>query len=200
MRKALLLAGAALLGFGGAAVAQQMPPDTGVPTEEAPPNASGMDSTAPQTPTDPGMPADAGAGAQAPTDAGTAAQTPTDAGTAAQAPAGAADPAASGMAATPSAGAADPARMAAAQQTVQSGWATYDPENKGSLTPLEFGKWVMAAQGNDMSAQVDKTRTSKARNLPAIKVLNATSTAFSKADTNRDRVISRDELTAFLSA
>jgi penicillin V acylase-like amidase (Ntn superfamily) len=88
----------------------------------------------------------------------------------------------------------------AVSPTVQADWAKYDTGNKGSLTPLEFGKWVLAASGNDMSAQVEKTRQSKAKGLPAVKVLNATATQFSKADTDKDRTISPAELTAFLGA
>jgi penicillin V acylase-like amidase (Ntn superfamily) len=83
---------------------------------------------------------------------------------------------------------------------VQADWAKYDKGNKGSLTPLEFGTWVLATSGQDMSAQVEKTKTGKQANLPAVKVLNATAAEFSKADKDRNRTISPDELTAYLSA
>ena len=83
---------------------------------------------------------------------------------------------------------------------VQSKWATYDTKNSGKLTPLEFGEWVMAAKGNDVSKAVEKTKASKASNLAATKVLNATGSAFAKADTNKDGGVSPDELAAFLSA
>ena len=92
------------------------------------------------------------------------------------------------------------AEGATASANVQADWAKYDPENKGSLTPLQFGKWIMASRGQDMSAQVDKTVHSKAADLPAVKVLNATATEFSKADTDKDHKVSQAELTAYLSA
>ena len=79
-------------------------------------------------------------------------------------------------------------------------WAKYDEGNKGKLTPLEFGNWVMAAKGQDMTAQVEKTKSSKKANLPAIKVLNETASDFAKADTDKDRAISPNELAVFLSA
>jgi hypothetical protein len=47
---------------------------------------------------------------------------------------------------------------------------------------------------------VEKTKTGKQANLPAVKVLNATAAEFSKADKDRNRTISPDELTAYLSA
>lgn len=169
MKNSILLAGAAMLAFGGAAMAQETMPAT--------------------TPDPAAAPAEASAPADATTTDGAATSA---APTAATTPA----PAQTAAATTP---AADPARVQAVQQTVQSGWATYDKDNKGALTPLEFGKWVMAAQGQDMSAQVDRTRQSRAANLPAVKVLNATAAAFSKADANHDRAIQPDELTTFLA-
>lgn len=205
MKSSLLLAGAAMIGLSGAAHAQMsgVPAGSGEPASTAgSPATSEPTGAAPATPSDAAAPADAPSPASD-TAASSAATQPTDAATAAQTPSDA--PAAPGAApaqqatAVP-ATAADPAKSAAAQQTVQAGWATYDKGNKGSLTPLEFGTWVMAAGGQDMTAQVDKTRTGKAKNLPAVKVLNATAEAFSKADANKDRAISPDELTAFLSA
>jgi len=181
MKKTMLLAATAMLALGGTAVAQEAP---------SAPNASPPSSATPpaDTPT---------ASEAAPADPAAASDT-TAAPTTATTPA----PSASGPMATnstPATPAADPARVQAAQQTVQSGWATYDTGNKGALTPLEFGKWVMAAQGQDLSAQVDRTRQSRAANLPAVRVLNATAAAFSKADTNKDRAIQPDELTNFLA-
>src|SRR3546814_20178950 len=73
-------------------------------------------------------------------------------------------------------------------------WATFDKDSKGYLTPLEFGNWVMAKQGNDMSAEVEKTKSSKRANIHAVKVLNATGTMFLQADTNGDRRSTTDEL------
>src|SRR3546814_7619509 len=86
-----------------------------------------------------------------------------------------------------------PGMSAEAAQT-PADWATFDKDSKGYLTPLEFGNWVMAKQGNDMSAEVEKTKSSKRANIPAVKVLNANGTMFLKADTNGDRRITPDEL------
>jgi len=104
-------------------------------------------------------------------------------------------------AAAPAAAPASPdaARLHAAQEIVRADWARYDKDGTGYLTPLEFGTWVMAAAGQNMTAQVERTARGKAARLPAIKVLNATSAAFFKADTNHDNRISREELTAFLA-
>ena len=102
-----------------------------------------------------------------------------------------------------------PAQMASASSAVPSAdatakvnadWAKYDEGNKGKLTPLEFGTWLMAAKGQDVTAQVEKSKTSKRSNLPAIKVLNATAADFSKADADKDRSISPAELATYLSA
>ena len=100
------------------------------------------------------------------------------------------------MPSAPAAGTAS----ADATAKVTADWAKYDQGNKGKLTPLEFGTWTMAAKGQDVTAQVEKSKTSKRSNLPAIKVLNATAADFSKADTDHDRMISPNELAVFLSA
>lgn len=176
MKKTILLAGAALLALGGTAIAQDNPAAPGTdPMQQTQPPAA--EAPAPDAGAAPTAPAPADASTTAPTTATEgAAATTTDASTA-------------GTTATGSASA-----------NVQADWAKYDPENKGSLTPLQFGKWIMASRGQDMSAQVDKTVHSKAADLPAVKVLNATATEFSKADTDKDRKISPAELTAYLSA
>jgi hypothetical protein len=143
---------------------------------------------------------DAASAAAAPaTDAASAAAAPaTDAATAAAAPS--AQP---GVADTQSAmsttAPVDPAKAQAADQMIAQNWSKYDKANTGQLTPLEFGTWVLAAQGNDMSTQVEKSRQSKAGNLPATKVLNATAAEFSKADTNKDQKVSQDELKVYLA-
>lgn len=115
---------------------------------------------------------------------------------------GAASPEAT-MPATPSPEAAAPAPASpeAAGQTMSpaaaqtpADWAKFDKGGKGYLDALEFGNWMMAKQGQDMSTQVNKSKSSKAANLPAVKVLNATGSAFLKADANGDRRITPDEL------
>src|SRR3546814_15297958 len=77
-------------------------------------------------------------------------------------------------------------------------WAKFDNGGKGYLNPLEFGNWLMAKQGTDMTAEVERTKTSKRADLPAIKVLNATSSQFLKADTNGDRHVTPDELASYV--
>ena len=72
-------------------------------------------------------------------------------------------------------------------EAVRGEWGKYDRDNKGVLTPLEFGAWVMAANGRSADA------------MPPAQVLNATSGFFNKADTNRDHMISPEELTSFLA-
>ena len=101
--------------------------------------------------------------------------------------------------ATPAMPAGDPEKVLAARQVVQEGWAKYDKGNKGALTPLEFGTWVMAAQGQDVNARTT-ARGGKVSRPSAARVLNATAAAFAKADANHDHLISPDELTAFLGA
>ncbi|MBU3076541.1 hypothetical protein [Sphingomonas quercus] len=70
---------------------------------------------------------------------------------------------------------------------VRAQWGKYDRENKGALTPLEFGAWVMAANGRS------------ADGMPPAQVLNATAGFFGKADANGDHVITPQELTSFLA-
>jgi hypothetical protein len=123
--------------------------------------------------------------ATAPADTGTAAPTTATEGAASSTTA--AD-------ATASAGAAG------ASAAVQADWAKYDKENAGYLTPLQFGNWVLASRGQDMTAKVEKTRQSKAANLPAVKVLNATGSEFVKADTDHDHRVTPAELTTYLGA
>ena len=78
-------------------------------------------------------------------------------------------------------------------------WAKYDKGGKGYLTALEFGTWAMAKQGNDVGDVVEKTKTSKKSDLPAVKVLNATGSMFLKADKNGDRHITPDELAGYVA-
>lgn len=81
---------------------------------------------------------------------------------------------------------------------IQRQWGSYDSDGNGSLTPLEFGKWMMEANGQGaMNARVDATRTGRQSNLPAINVLNMTAGALARADTNGDWMVSREELMAY---
>ena len=196
MNKLMLLGGAALLALAGTAVAQS----TG--SEPAPDAA-----TASPPPTESSAPADSGAPTPAAPDAAAPAPAPVAQSTAPAANAAATNPAAPAAAsadnATPAAAAAPaaaPTATADAAAKVNADWAKYDEGNKGKLTALEFGTWVLAAKGQDVTAQVEKTKTSKKADLPAVKVLNATAADFAKADTDKDRAISPNELAVFLSA
>ena len=198
MKQTIFLAGAAVLALGGAAIAQEYPPAapaTNDPMQQTQPPAAEAplpDAPAPPT-TEPTTPAPTTA---APADTGTT--VPTTATEGAAAPPTTTD--APATTTTTDDSAAGTTATGTASATVQADWAKYDPENTGSLTPLQFGKWILASRGQDMSAQVDKTVHSKAADLPAVKVLNATAAEFSKADTDKDHKISQAELTAYLSA
>ncbi|MFS0736537.1 hypothetical protein ABC347_05760 [Sphingomonas sp. 1P06PA] len=204
MTKFAALAGVAMLALGGTAIAQDMaqPADPAAPadaTTAAPATdmAPAADATTPSTATEPTP--------SATTTADSMTTQPATSAPAATADA-AAIPAEPGMAPAATASAApapgaEGTKVASADATakVQSGWATYDKGNKGSLTALEFGTWIMAANGQDMTAQVEKSKAGKQANLPAVKVLNATATEFSKADADKSKTISPEELATYLS-
>ena len=113
--------------------------------------------------------------------------------------AAAAAAAAAGAAGPPPPAAADAPVAAAPAADIQAQWAQYDKDSKGYLTPLEFGTWVLARQGQDLTATVEKTRTSKKAGLPAVKVLNATASEFSKADGDHNNQVSPQELANYLA-
>lgn len=150
---------------------------SGMAYAQTPATEPAPDAAAPAAAAEPAAPAEAAAPAPA----------------VAQTTAPAADAAATTPAAAPVAASAD------ATAKVNADWAKYDAGNKGKLTALEFGTWVLAAKGQD-TATVEKTKTSKKADLPAVKVLNATSSDFAKADTDKDKMISPTELATFLSA
>jgi hypothetical protein len=200
MNRLIALAGATMLATAGAAIAQDMPASQGS-APSAPAAASDPAST--PAPPDATVAPDATAAAPAPTtdqSASTPAPT-TDQSASTPAPTtdqSASMPAPAGTATADATAPSAPNPSVVAE--VQSKWATYDTANKGQLTPLEFGEWVMAAKGSDVSKAVEKTRSSRAPGLAATKVLNATGSAFAKADSNKDGGVSPDELAAFLSA
>ncbi|MDQ3139867.1 MAG: hypothetical protein M3Q15_03995 [Pseudomonadota bacterium] len=76
-------------------------------------------------------------------------------------------------------------------------WSSYASAGSMELTPLEFGVWMLEANGHDLDAQVAASRRSRAANLPAVQVLNLTSGALAQADTNRNWRVSREELMRF---
>ncbi|ATE66128.1 hypothetical protein [Rhizorhabdus dicambivorans] len=196
MTKLILLGGAAMLALSGAAFAQS------AGSEPAPDTATASPPRAESS-----APADTAAAAPAAPDAAPAASVAQSTAPAADAAATtpstpAATASTEGTAATTATAAAPaaPTATADAAAKVNADWAKYDEGNKGKLTALEFGTWLLAAKGQDMTAQVEKTKTSKKSNLPAVKVLNATASDFAKADTDKDRAISPNELAVFLSA
>lgn len=195
MKKLILLGSAALLTLSVGAVAQTA---SNEPSPDAPASADAAAAT-PATPAAESA-APAADSAPAPAVAQSTAPAADAAMPAAPGTAEAAAPVAAADAAPASATPATPTATADAAAKVNADWAKYDEGNKGKLTPLEFGNWVMAAKGQDMTAQVEKTKSSKKANLPAIKVLNETASDFAKADTDKDRAISPNELAVFLSA
>jgi hypothetical protein len=98
------------------------------------------------------------------------------------------------------AGPAPAVGVEAAAKTVAADWAKYDKAGKGSLTALEFGTWILAAKGQDLSAAVARKGTRYAGNPVASRVLNATAAEFLKADRDGSRGISRGEMTAYLAS
>lgn len=192
MKKLVLLGGAALLAVSGNALSQT------TSTEPAPDAATAAPALAPAEATPPDAEKSAPAAPAATEGASAVAQsTAPAADAAASTPPASADAAAAPIPTTP----ANTAPASAdASAKLSADWAKYDVGNKGKLTPLEFGSWVLAKNGQDVTAQVEKTKTSKRANLPAIKVLNATSAEFAKADKDKDRMISPDELAGYLSA
>jgi hypothetical protein len=75
---------------------------------------------------------------------------------------------------------------------VRSEWPTYDHGNKGRLTPLEFSTWVMQAHGATVAPRVH------GRGIAPVSAMNASATAFARADLNHDGGITPDEMTRFL--
>lgn len=198
MNKLMLMGSAAMLALSGAAFAQTAGAEPAPDTAAAPPaEANAPADTADAAPAVAATPAPDAAHAPA------VAQSTAPAADAAAMPEAPAPATADASAPAPAPAAAAPAEQTAtadAAAKVNAEWAKYDEGNKGKLTPLEFGNWVMAAKGQDVTAQVEKTKTSKKANLPAIKVLNETAADFTKADTDKDRMISPNELAIYLSA
>lgn len=77
---------------------------------------------------------------------------------------------------------------------IESNWDRFDEGAKGYLTPLEFGEWVMETNGQNMAAEIDKTRRSRAAGSASVQVLNDTAGALSQVDANHDWRVSREEL------
>ncbi len=113
------------------------------------------------------------------------------------APVTSADPA---QAATPGTDPAAPAQATPAQgqvqatgdqiaQVVDTQFPTYDKNGDGKLSKAEFGQWMVALKSQtDPSTKADAPATKK-----------WVGTAFAQADTDKDKAVSKAELTGFLS-
>jgi hypothetical protein len=68
----------------------------------------------------------------------------------------------------------------------------YDSGAKGRLTPLEFSTWVMRSHGGTVAPRA------RARGIAPVSAMNASATAFSRADANHDGGVTPDEMASFL--
>ena len=75
---------------------------------------------------------------------------------------------------------------------VRAEWPKYDAGAKGRLTPLEFSTWVMKSHGGTVAARAH------AGGIAPVSAMNASSTAFARADLNHDGGVTPDEMTRFL--
>ena len=75
---------------------------------------------------------------------------------------------------------------------VRAEWPKYDQGAKGRLTPLEFSTWVMKAHGGTVAPRAH------AGGIAPVSAMNASSTAFARADLNHDGGVTPDEMTRFL--
>ena len=75
---------------------------------------------------------------------------------------------------------------------VRAEWPKYDSGNKGRLTPLEFSTWVMKSHGATVAPRAH------AGGIAPVPAMNASSTAFARADLNHDGGVTPDEMTRFL--
>lgn len=92
------------------------------------------------------------------------------------------EPAEPATAAVPLARAAPPTSL---DQMVTADFAGYDVDKSGELSSAEFDTWMIAAKKQSGAA------------MPGVEWL---SKAFAKADSDQNKTVSANELTAFLSA
>lgn len=76
---------------------------------------------------------------------------------------------------------------------VRAEWPKYDSGNKGRLTPLEFSTWVMKSHGGTVAPRAH------VRGIAPVSAMNASATAFARADANHDGGITPDEMARFLA-
>jgi|ERR1700754_1927567 hypothetical protein len=75
---------------------------------------------------------------------------------------------------------------------VKAEWSRYDTTGRGKLTPLEFSTWVMRAHGAAVAPRAH------AAGISPVSAMNASSTAFARADADHDGGITPDEMVRFL--
>jgi hypothetical protein len=75
---------------------------------------------------------------------------------------------------------------------VRAEWPKYDRGAKGRLTPLEFSTWVMRSHGGTVAPRAH------AGGIAPVSAMNASSTAFARADLDHDGGVTPDEMTRFL--
>jgi len=75
---------------------------------------------------------------------------------------------------------------------VRAEWPKYDRGAKGRLTPLEFSTWVMRSHGGTVAPRAH------AGGIAPVSAMNASSTAFARADLDHDGGVTPDEMTHFL--
>ncbi len=68
----------------------------------------------------------------------------------------------------------------------------YDSGGKGRLTPLEFSTWVMRSHGGTVAPRA------REKGIAPVSAMNASATAFARADANHDGGVTPDEMTSFL--
>jgi hypothetical protein len=76
---------------------------------------------------------------------------------------------------------------------VRAEWPKYDAGNKGRLTPLEFSTWVMKSHGGTVAPRAH------AGGIAPVSAMNASATAFARADANHDGGVTPDEMARFLT-
>jgi hypothetical protein len=75
---------------------------------------------------------------------------------------------------------------------VKAEWPRYDTTGRGKLTPLEFSTWVIRAHGGVVAPRAH------AAGISPVSAMNASSTAFARADADHDGGITPEEMVRFL--
>lgn len=193
MLKYVLLASA--MTISAPVLAQDKPADTQVaPTTQTAPAQTAPQST-PATP-DPAAPNPAAPSTASPVDQAMSSVTPTT-DQAQTTPADPAAPPAQTAQATPADPAAAPAQTAAAPaskadqiaQVVSTEFPTYDKDSSGSLNETEFSSWMVALKtASDPTTKAESAATK-----------TWVDQAFASADTDKNKSLSKTELTGFLT-